>query len=182
MSTFNVPTREEVSENNQAIFDNLKKQVGFVPNLFAAYTFSETALGDYMTFSGRKTSLSGKEKEIVNLVVSQVNNCAYCLAAHTAIGKMNGFTDEQIIEIRGGSVSFDEKFNALATYVKDAAVNRSHPSQESIDNLLAAGYTKENLVDTILLIGDKTVSNFIHGTTQVPVDFPAAPELEPALA
>lgn len=182
MSTFNVPTREEVSENNQAIFDNLKKQVGFVPNLFATYAHSETALGDYLAFSSRKTSLSGKEKEIVNLVVSQVNNCAYCLAAHTAIGKMNGFSDEQIIEIRGGSASFNEKFDALAAYVKDATINRSHPNQTSIDNLFAAGYTKENVIDIIIMIGDKTVSNFLHGTTQIPVDFPAAPELEPALA
>lgn len=182
MSTFNVPTREEVSENNQAIFDNLQKQVGFVPNLFATYAHSETALGDYLAFSSRKTSLSGKEKEIVNLVVSQVNNCAYCLAAHTAIGKMNGFSDEQIIEIRGGSARFNEKFDALAAYVKDATINRSHPSQTSIDNLFAAGYTKENVIDIIIMIGDKTVSNFLHGTTQIPVDFPAAPELEPALA
>lgn len=182
MSTFNVLTREEVSENNQEIFDNLKKQVGFVPNLYATYAYSDTALGDYLTFSGRKSSLSGKEKEIVNLVVSQVNNCAYCLAAHTAIGKMNGFTDEQIIEIRGGAASFDAKFNALAAFVKDATINRSHPSQESIDNLLAAGYTKENVIDIFLVIGDKTVSNFINGTTKIPVDFPAAPELEAALA
>ncbi len=182
MSTFNVPTREEVSENNQAIFDNLQKQVGFVPNLFATYSHSETALGDYLALSSRKSSLSGKEKEIVNLVVSQVNNCAYCLAAHTAIGKMNGFTDDQIIEIRGGAASFDAKFDALAAYVKDATINRSHPSQESIDNLFAAGYTKENVVDIIIMIGDKTISNYLHGTTQIPVDFPAAPELEAALA
>ena len=35
MKTFNVPTRENVSENNQAIFDNLNKALGFVPNLYA---------------------------------------------------------------------------------------------------------------------------------------------------
>lgn len=182
MSTFNVPTRDEVSENNQAIFDDLKNKVGFVPNLYATYAYSDTALGDYLAFSGRKTSLSGKEKEVINLVVSQVNNCEYCLAAHTAIGKMNGFNDDQILEIRGGSASFDQKFDALAKFVKDAVVNRSHPGQETIDNLFAAGYTKENVIDIFLVIGDKTVSNFINGTTKIPVDFPAAPALEPTLA
>jgi len=34
MSTFNIPTREEVNETNQVIFDSLEKQLGFVPNLF----------------------------------------------------------------------------------------------------------------------------------------------------
>lgn len=178
MKTFNVPTRNEVNENNQAIFDNLEKQVGFVPNLYATYAHNETALGDYLTLSGRKTTLSAKEKEIINLVVSQVNNCAYCLAAHTAIGKMNGFTDEQILAIREGAASFNEKYDALAKYVKDVAINRSKPSQESIDRLFEVGYNEANIVDIIMVIGDKTISNFLHGTTQIPVDFPAAPELE----
>ena len=182
MATFNVPTRAEVSENNQAIFDNLEKGVGFVPNLYATYAYSNTALGDYLALSNRKTSLSAKEKEIVNLVVSEVNGCAYCKAAHTAIGKMNGFTDEQILEIRSGSASFNSKFDALAKFVKDAVINRSKPSAEVIDNLFEAGYNRENLIDIIMVIGDKTISNFIHGTTQIPVDFPAAPELETVLA
>lgn len=182
MSTFNVPTRDEVSENNQAIFDQLEKGVGFVPNLFATYAYNETALGDYLAFSNRKTTLSTKEKEVINLVVSQVNNCLYCLSAHTAIGKMNGFTDEQILEIRTGEVSFDAKLDALARFVQNSVVNRSKPDQEVTENLLSAGYDKANLIDILLVIGDKTISNFLHGTTQIPVDFPVAPELEGALA
>lgn len=178
MESFKVPTREEVSAENQAIFDQLKSQVGFVPNLYATYTHSPHALGDYLTLSNRKTSLSGKEKEVVNLVVSEVNGCAYCKAAHTAIGKMNGFTDEQILEIRGGEASFDTKLDALAKYVKSASENRSKPAPSAIDAFFAAGYTKENLVDTILLIGDKTISNYLHGSTNIPVDFPEARELE----
>lgn len=180
MATFNVPTRNQVTANNQAIFDKLEKKVGFVPNLYATYAINETALGDYLALSGRKSSLTGKEKEIVNLVVSQVNNCAYCLAAHTAMGKMNGFTDEQILEIRSGRATFNEKFDALAQFVKNAVENRSHPSPEVVDKLLNAGYTQAGLIDIIMLIGDKTISNFIHGTTSIPVDFPAALPLETA--
>ncbi|MEM9720778.1 MAG: carboxymuconolactone decarboxylase family protein, partial [Bacteroidota bacterium] len=39
MAIFHVPTREEVSESNQHIFDQLKKAVGFVPNLYATYAY-----------------------------------------------------------------------------------------------------------------------------------------------
>jgi len=182
MATFNVPTRDEVSESNQAIFDQLQKGLGFVPNLYATYAYNDTALGDYLTLQNRKSTLKAKEREVINLVVSQVNECQYCLAAHTALGKMNGFSDEQILEIRSGQASFDAKIDALAKFVKDAVVNRSKPSAEATDNLLAAGYDNANLVDIIMVIGDKMVSNFIHGTTQIPVDFPAAPALEEALA
>lgn len=180
--TFNVPTREEVSENNQAIFDQLEKGVGFVPNLYATYAYNDTALGDYLALQNRKSTLSAKEREVINLVVSQVNECIYCLSAHTAIGKMNGFSDEQILEIRSGQASFDSKLDALAKFVKNITVNRSKPDNEVVANLLNAGYTKANLVDIIIVIGDKVISNFIHGATQVPVDFPVAPELEAELA
>ncbi|BDW92240.1 carboxymuconolactone decarboxylase family protein [Muricauda ruestringensis] len=178
MSTINVPKREEVSTANQAIFDNLEKAVGFVPNLFATYAHSENALGNYLALSNAKTSLKAKEKEVVNLAVSQVNNCIYCLSAHTAIGKMNGFTDEQILELRAGKASFDEKLDALARLAKNITENRGATDAQVVDNFFAAGWTKENLIDTIVLVGDKTISNYIHSTTKVPVDFPEAQPLE----
>ena len=177
MSTFSVPTREEVSENNQAIFDNLKKALGFVPNLYATYANSDTALENYLNFANAKTSLSAKEKEVVNLAVSQVNDCIYCLSAHTAIGKMNGFNDEQILELRAGKASFDAKLNALAQLAKNVTENRGRTDEKVLESYFAAGYTKANLIDTISLVGDKTISNYIHSTTQVTVDFPVAPSL-----
>ena len=181
MSTFNVPTRDQVSPNNQAIFDNLQKALGFVPNLYATYANSDTALENYLGFANAKTSLSAKEKEVVNLAVSQVNNCIYCLSAHTAIGKMNGFTDDQILELRAGRASFDNKLDALARFAKNVTENRGRTDEEVLENLLNAGYTKGSVIDIISLVGDKTISNYIHSTTQVPVDFPVAQPLEEAL-
>ena len=177
MSTFNVPTREEVSATNQAIFDKLKKQVGFVPNLFATYAYSDNALKNYLDFSGAPSSLKAKEKEVINLAVSQVNNCEYCLAAHTAIGKMNGFNDEQILELRQGKASFDTKLDALAKLAKNITENRGNTDTKVLENYFNAGWTKENLIDTISLVGDKTISNYINNTVKAPVDFPVAPAL-----
>ena len=114
MTKINVPTREDVSTSNQAIFDNLKKGLGMVPNLYATFAHSENALSNYLAFQNAKSSISGKEREVVNLVVSQVNQCQYCLAAHTMLGKMSGFTDDQIMDIRHGRASFDAKLDALA--------------------------------------------------------------------
>jgi AhpD family alkylhydroperoxidase len=178
MKTFTVPTREDVTPANQVLFDNLKKTVGKVPNLYATMALSQNALGTYLTLQSAKTSLRAKEKEVVNLVVSQVNECEYCLAAHTAIGKLNGFTDEQILEIRAGGASFDNKLNALAALGKSFVENNGKPDPVLVDNFFAAGYTQENLVDTIVLIGDKIITNYLHGVTKVLVDFPAAPALQ----
>lgn len=130
MSTFNVPTRAEVSETNQGIFDNLKKAVGFVPNLYATYAHSNNALKNYLDFANAPSSLKAKEKEVVNLAVSEVNGCEYCLSAHTAIAGMNGYTPEQILELRAGSASFDTKLDALAKLSQNITENRGNTSKE----------------------------------------------------
>jgi AhpD family alkylhydroperoxidase len=180
MTTINVPTRDDVSPANQVLFDALKGQLSFVPNLYATLAHSEQALGSYLALQNAKSSLSAKAREVVNLVVSQVNDCEYCLAAHTVIGGMVGFKPEQILELRAGFASFDAKLDALAKLVRNIAVNRGHADHAFVDTFLAAGWSKENLVDAIVTIGDKTITNYLHGTTKVPVDFPAAPQLMPA--
>ena len=182
MKTFTVPTRENVTEANQTIFDTLKKKIGKVPNLFATMAYSKNALGAYLSLSGGPSSLTAKEKEVVNLAVSQVNGCDYCLAAHTAIGKLNGFTDDQILEIRSGAVPFDAKYNALAALSKSFVENFGKPSEAAVNNFFEVGYTDENLVDAIILIGDKTITNYLYAVTKIPVDFPAAPALPATVA
>lgn len=178
MSTFNVPKREEVSTKNQAIFDALEQAVGFVPNLFATYAHSENALGNYLALQNAKTSLKIKEKEVINLAVSEVNTCIYCLSAHTAIAKMNGFTEEQILELRQGFASFDNKLDALARLAKNITENRGATEDVVAENFFNAGWTKENLIDVIVVVGDKTISNYLHKTTNVPVDFPEVRPLQ----
>jgi len=177
MKSIAVPTRDQVSPANQAIFDNLKKNIGTVPNLFAVYAHSENALGAYLALANAKTSLRAKEKEVVNLIVSQVNDCDYCLAAHTAISKLQGFTDEQILEIRRGEISFDAKLDALVKVAKSIAENKGHASEESLESFFAAGYNEGSLVDVVMVVGDKTITNYLYALTKVPVDFPAAPAL-----
>jgi uncharacterized peroxidase-related enzyme len=178
MTNFAIPTREEVSENNQAIFDNLKKGLGFVPNLYAYYAKNETALGDYLTLQNRKSTLKAKEREVINLVTSQINGCRYCQSAHTVLGKMNGFTEEQVIELRKGSASFDPKIDALVKFTASIVENKGRADEASKQAFFDAGYTEANLIDVVIVVGDKTISNYIHNLTGFAIDFPIAPELE----
>ena len=174
MKQFNVPTKEQVSQENQQIFDHLKAKIGFVPNIYATYAYSSSALSRYLTFANGRTSLNNKEKEIINLIVSQINECTYCLAAHTAIGKMNGFDDEQIIELRRGSASFDIKFDALVKLASEIIKNRGTITESTLNSFYEVGYNDENLVDVIVAVGEKTITNFLPKVTNVPVDFPEA--------
>jgi len=172
MSRFKIPTREEVSSENKEIFDHLKSTIGFVPNLYAYYAKNETALADYLTLQNRKSTLKTKEKEIVNLVVSQFNGCSYCQSAHTAIGKMNGFTDSQILEIRKGTAHFDDKLDALARFTLSVVTTNGDATNETKEAFFNAGYSEANLIDVVIAIGDKVISNYIHNLTGFAIDFP----------
>lgn len=176
MKNINVPTRDQVSPENQVIFDNLKSKMGFVPNLYATYAHSDNGLANVLAIGGQKSSLSNKEKEVINLAVSQVNQCNYCIAAHTVIGKMNGFTEEQTVEFRRGESS-NPKLDALARLAKNVTENRGNTSQEVLVNFFSQGYNEGNLVDALIIVGEKTMTNYLHSTTKVPVDFPTPPEL-----
>jgi len=178
MTNFKVPTRGDVSENNKVIFDNLTSAIGMVPNLYATIAYSDTALDNYLQFQNGKTSFSNREKEVVNLVVSQINGCHYCQSAHTAVAKMNGFTDDQILQIRASFSDWDKKLNALAKLAKAITESKGNHVEEELNEFFNQGYNKGNLVDLLLLIADKVVMNYLHNITKVEIDFPLAPELE----
>jgi AhpD family alkylhydroperoxidase len=174
MANFSVPRREEVSANNQENFDNLKKGLGMVPNLYAVMALSDTALSNYLHFQNAKTTFSNKEKQAVNLVVSQVNECLYCQSAHTLLGTMNGLAEEQTIEIRKGSASFDLKLNALVSLAKEITAKKGFISEGALNNFLNAGYSKGQVVELVMLIAEKSAMNYLHAITKVEIDFPVA--------
>ena len=179
MKNFPVPTRDQVSASSQAQFDNLQKGLGFVPNLYATIAHSANGLEKYLAFQGAKTSLSNKEKEAVNLVVSEVNGCTYCLSAHTVLGKMNGFSEEETLKLRGGHAT-DAKLAALVALAQDVTANKGHADPATLEAFYAAGYDKGQLVDVILQVSDKVAMNYLHNLTDVPIDFPVAAALPAA--
>ncbi len=174
MTSFNIPSREDVSANNQEIFDSLKKGLGMVPNLYAVMAHSDTALGNYLAFQNAKTTFSNKEKQAVNLVVSQVNECLYCQSAHTLLGTMNGLTEDQTIEIRKGGAAFDLKLNALVELAKEITAKRGFIAETILNKFLNAGYTKGQVVELVMLVAEKSAMNYLHAITKVAIDFPVA--------
>ncbi len=73
---------------------------------------------------------------------------------------------------------FDSKLNALAQFTKSTVENRGKASEDSKSLFFEAGYDEKSLIDVVMLIGDKTISNFIHRLTNFEIDFPIAQSLE----
>ena len=91
---------------------------------------------------------------------------------------MNGFNEDQILEIRRGSASFDPKLDALVKFAKTITLQRGKADQEAKDAFFAAGYTEASMIDLVIVIGDKIISNYIHNLTQFAIDFPVAVPLD----
>lgn len=177
MTKFIIPTKDDVSITNQTLFDQLKKAVGFVPNIYSLMAYSETALDTYLKFENAPNSFSKKEVELIKLAVSQENGCQYCLSAHTLFGKMNGFSEEQILEIRSGSASFSSKLHALVNITKEITAKKGDTTDEAVQNFFDAGYTRGALVELVQLVAVMVVTNYLHNLTKVPIDFELAPSL-----
>lgn len=177
MSSIKPLRKEETNPTNQAILGDLEKSLGFVPNLYATIANSDTGLAAYLAYQkSNGGGISAKEREAIHLVVSQVNGCRYCQSAHTMLGKMNGFSDEQILALRAGH-SDNTKLDALVKFAKALVEQRGHVSEATREAFFAAGYSAGQLVDTILIVSGKIVANYLHNVAHFDIDFPVAPEL-----
>jgi uncharacterized peroxidase-related enzyme len=179
MSTLKPLTREQASPAVQPIFDVLKSKVGMVPNLYATIANSPNTLPAYLAFDEAlgKGVFSAKERQAIFLIVSQVNGCHYCQSAHTALAKMNGFTEEETIQLRTATIAH-KKLSALTTLAKEITSSHGNPSQKALDAFQQAGYGNDALVELVAHIGYKTVANYLHNIAHFQIDFPVAKALE----
>ena len=170
---------EEANTNSQEIFNAVKGKIGMVPNLYAAMGVSDKLLGGFLAFTETLKSgeLSGKEYEAVALATSQANGCAYCLSAHTALGKMNGFTEEETLELRLNSIA-DNKLTALVTLASDLVTLKGHPKKTTVDSFFEAGYNKSAFAEVIAITALTTITNNVYHNGGFEIDFPKAQNIE----
>lgn len=172
MSDFIIPNGQNATEKNKKIFEELIGMFGKVPNIFLAFTSSENGLENYFNYLTQKNSLTFQELEVVNLVVSQVNECPYCLSFHTAVAVGLGFTKDQILNIRSNNIQFDPKLKAIAALAERIASTKGHIAGSYLLDFYEVGYDQGHLVDVVLAVGNISTLNLLYAMTSVPIDFP----------
>jgi AhpD family alkylhydroperoxidase len=178
MKKLSALTKEQASSQSRQIFEVIEKTVGMLPNIFAVIGNSANALGSYLAFSEaqKNGSFNAKEREAIFLAVSEENGCNYCLSAHTAIAKMNGFSDDETLLLRAG-IHSDNKLSILTNLAKSIVSNRGRADEELVKAFYEIGYDEKSLVDLIALVVDKTFTNYIGRLARPEIDFPAAKTL-----
>ena len=159
------------------LFAAIKGAMGKVPNAYVTIgTNSPVALEAALTLDGalRKSSLSGKDIEVIKLAVSQKAQCDYCLAAHSLAGKKYGLSPEAIHGARHGSSTGDLRFDALASFVHTVVGSSGEVPAAVVDAVKAAGVNDTEIVDTLLAIASITFTNLFNRVNNTTLDFPAA--------
>src|SRR5262249_54850914 len=159
------------------LYAAIKTAVGMVPNAYVGIgSNSPHALEAALNLDAalKKGSLNGCEIEAVKLVVSQVADCEYCLAAHTMIGKLQGLDAAAMSALRRGEASGDARLDALSSFARALVETRGAVPAKAIEDVRSAGYTDAQIVDVMLAITSITFTNLFNRVNATTLDFPAA--------
>ncbi|MGE6738866.1 carboxymuconolactone decarboxylase family protein [Allorhizobium pseudoryzae] len=174
----NIATPADIAnapEASRSLLEQVKSQLGSVPNLFRVVSNSPAALEGYLAMSGAlgKGRLPAKTREGIALAVAQINGCGYCLAAHTYIGKNLAKIDDAEIAANRSGRSIDAKVDAAVRFAVKVAVERGHVTREDVSVVKAAGYDDAQIVEIVQHVALNTWTNYINEVAGTEIDFPA---------
>lgn len=167
-------TLETASPEGRTILEQAQKQVGFIPNMYKGMVNSpgllDTYLHGYAAFR-EKSMFSPAEQEVVFITISRENGCEYCVSAHSMIAdKMTMVPTPVTDAIRDGTTIPDVKLAALSEFTRVMVESKGLPTRADVAEFLAAGYTERHILDVILAMSVKTISNVANHLFHTPLD------------
>lgn len=149
------------------------EKFGRVPNLLAAMAESPALLNGYLAVASafRGSSLSPLEQHVVLQTVNATNTCHYCTAAHSAVAigvtRIDPALDAALRELRPLA---DPRLEALRRFAHAVTERRGWADDDEVDAFLDAGYTRAQLLEVVLGVGQKTISNYVNHLIGTPLD------------
>ncbi len=172
MLNFTVYTKETAPEKSVGLLEGAEKAFGFVPNLIGTMAESPAATKGYLTIGQifDETSFSPTERQVVILAASRYNECHYCVASHSVVAEMQKVPADVIEAIRSDQTIADPKLEALRAFTTAVVDKRGWVSEDDIGAFLEAGYAKEQILEVILGVSMKTLSNYVNHIAETPLD------------
>ncbi len=175
-----IPTLEidQAPAKSKEMLEGVQKKLGKVPNIFKTMANSPAVLGAYFGMSEalNNSSLSGGLREQIALAVGQANNCDYCVAAHTAIGKSQGLSEADTIAARKGAPS-DPKAAAAVKFAQKLVQERGWVNDDDVEGLRSAGFSDGEVAEVVGVVALNLFTNYYNHAIDPEVDFPAPPAL-----
>tara|TARA_R110002072_G_scaffold104833_16_gene229531 strand:+ start:3778 stop:4446 length:669 start_codon:yes stop_codon:yes gene_type:complete len=151
-----------------------QKSVGFIPNMYANMANSPGLLETYMDGYDRFRKHSGfspSEQEVILLTISRYNGCTYCMAAHSMIAaQMSGVSEPDLQALRDGKSLSTVNLRILNEFVKHLLETGGRPQQEQVERFIQAGYQEKHILEILLAMAVKLLSNYSNHLFETPLD------------
>jgi uncharacterized peroxidase-related enzyme len=165
---------EQVPAASKATLDAFTKNIGFTPNMMAAFAQSPIAFNAWATLLGSLSkALDVKTRDGIGLAVSEVNGCNYCLSVHSFTAEhMAKLPADEILLARKGHAS-DPKRDAAVQFARKVIETRGQVSDADLKAVRDAGYTDANMMEIVALVAMYSLTNFFNNVFDPEKDFPA---------
>ncbi len=174
---FPIHTQASAPPDSQAPLAKAVVDWGMVPNLMGVLASAPSAISAYNALHGlfMATSLSNEEKTVVWQSINIEHQCHYCVPAHTAMANMMKIDQAVISALNLKTRLHNEKLESLRATTLQLVRNRGVLTVREVASFLAAGYSQKNLLEIIVGIAQKTISNYTNHLAQTPLDDFAKP-------
>jgi len=174
MTDFTLHTQDSAPQDSKPLLDGSLKAFGMIPNLHAVMAESPQHLEAYQKLHElfQQSSLTPVEQTVVWMTINVEHACHYCVPAHTAIAHMQKVDSDIIEALRNAAPIADAKLEALRQFTLKVVRQRGVVSDADVEAFLAAGYTKRHVLDVILGVAQKVMSNYVNHLADTPVDAP----------
>lgn len=166
-------TRDTATGASQQLLEQVHGAFGVTPNMFKAVANSPAALASMWGAFGAlgNGTLGAKLGEQIAVAIADINDCEYCLAAHTALGRKAGATSDEMAAAQAGQ-SQDPKTAAALKFATSVVRNRAKVGAADVDALRAAGFDDGEVVEIVAHVALNLFTNYVNVALAVPVDFP----------
>jgi uncharacterized peroxidase-related enzyme len=153
ISRFSVPDLDELPADIRERIETVREKTGFVPNVFLALARRPDEFRAFFAYYDavmlREGGLSKAEKEMIVVATSAANQCPYCVVAHGALLRLfskNPLLGDQIA-VNYRSAELDRRQRAMLDAALKLATAPQSFGEDDIQNLLAFGFTNEDVWD-----------------------------------
>ncbi|MEO9589156.1 MULTISPECIES: carboxymuconolactone decarboxylase family protein [Marinobacter] len=174
MTDFTIHDVESAPEKSKPLLENSIKGFGMIPGLHGIMAEAPGTLEAYQTLHQLvlDSSFDNEETTVVWQTINVENACHYCVPAHTGIAKMMEVSDDIINALRDETPLPSEKLEALRTFTLAVMQKKGNVGKEDLDAFYGAGYKHRQVLEVILVLSQKVMSNYINHIAETPVDEP----------
>jgi len=172
MTEFTLHTEDTAPEASKRLLAKSKKAYGMIPGLHAVMAEAPGLLESYQTVHElfANSSFDKDELTVVWQSVNVEHACHYCVPAHTGIAKSMGVSDDISDALRNETPLPNARLEALRTFTLSVVRDRGNVDDGAVQAFLNAGFTRRQILEVILGVSQKVMSNYTNHLANTPID------------